>query len=349
MRPIFHPQLVNDPFGDPGVYVEFLFEKRALLFDLGDLRALAPRKILRLSHVFVSHTHMDHFMGFDQMLRICLGRDKKLSLYGPPGFIEQVHHKLAAYTWNLVQNYPADFTLEVYEIHPGGRLDAVEFHCRHGFQPERTRSSTITGDVLVDDPAFRVRVAFLDHKTACLAFALEEKQHVNVWKNRLQEQGLAVGPWLRDLKHAVLSGAADDTPLAVRWRVEDGGRRKYLPLGLLKTTILRIVPGQKVTYVTDVIYHAENARRIVELTRDADLLFIECTFLEEDAARAREKYHLTARQAGALAHAANVKRVIPFHFSPKYAGRQERLTEELAQAFSPPHAETPVRSALSLF
>lgn len=131
--------------------------------------------------------------------------------------------------------------------------------------------------------------------------------------------------------------------------MEDGGRRKYLPLGLLKTTILRIVPGQKVTYVTDVIYHAENARRIVELTRDADLLFIECTFLEEDAARAREKYHLTARQAGALAHAANVKRVIPFHFSPKYAGRQERLTEELAQAFSPPHAETPVRSALSLF
>ncbi|MFP5344880.1 MAG: MBL fold metallo-hydrolase, partial [Gammaproteobacteria bacterium] len=111
----------------------------------------------------------------------------------------------------------------------------------------------------------------------------------------------------------------------------------------------RIVPGQKVAYVTDVIYHPENARRIVELARVADLLFIECAFLEEDAEHAMEKYHLTARQAGALARAANAKRVIPFHFSPKYASQPERLTQELEQAFSPARVETPARSALPLF
>ena len=81
MTPQFHPSLVNDPFDDPGVYVDFLYERRALLFDLGDIRALSARKILRLSHIFVSHTHVDHFFGFDHVLRLCLGREKQLQLF----------------------------------------------------------------------------------------------------------------------------------------------------------------------------------------------------------------------------------------------------------------------------
>jgi len=108
-RPILHSRLVNPPFGDPGVYVGFMFEKRGLLFDLGDLQPLSDRKLLRVRQVFVSHTHMDHFTGFDRLVRIFLGREKTLHLFGPTGFIDRVSHKLAAYTWNLVASYPTAY------------------------------------------------------------------------------------------------------------------------------------------------------------------------------------------------------------------------------------------------
>ncbi|MCK7581421.1 MAG: hypothetical protein MZV65_41180 [Chromatiales bacterium] len=59
--------------------------------------------------------------------------------------------------------------------------------------------------------------------------------------------------------------------------------------------------------MVDAVYHAENARRITRLAHQADTLFIECVFLGEDAERAAARFHLTARQAGALARAAGVK------------------------------------------
>jgi len=87
MRQLLDPCLVNGPFGDPGLYVDLRDEQRALLFDLGDIAALPPRKLLRLSHIFISHTHMDHFIGFDQLLRVVLGRKERLTFIGGPGLV----------------------------------------------------------------------------------------------------------------------------------------------------------------------------------------------------------------------------------------------------------------------
>ena len=105
MKPSFYPRLINDPFLDPGLYIPFLYEKRAIMFDIGELNTLTPRDLLKVSHVFVTHTHMDHFIGFDRLLRIFLGRDKELHLFGPSGFFEHIEGKLRGYTWNLVEEY----------------------------------------------------------------------------------------------------------------------------------------------------------------------------------------------------------------------------------------------------
>ena len=86
MPPLINPRLVNPPFGDPGLFAPFFHKKRALLFDLGDISSLSPKDILKITHCFVSHAHMEHFIGFDHLLRIMLGREKVLRLYGPERF-----------------------------------------------------------------------------------------------------------------------------------------------------------------------------------------------------------------------------------------------------------------------
>jgi ribonuclease Z len=333
MKPLFHPRLVNDPFGDPGLYVDFLFERRALLFDLGDLSPLSARQLLRVTHAFVSHTHMDHFVGFDALLRILLGRERVLHLFGPPGFIDRVEHKLAAYTWNLVSNYDSDFVIRASEVALEGGAETAVLRSRTGFRREVLEPLGLPPGVLLDEDTFQIRAAFLDHQIPCLAFALEEKFHVNVWKSGLEDLGLPTGPWLRELKSAVAREEPSETPVTVRWREDGAIRERTVSLGELKEKVLRIVPGQKIAYVTDAGYTPENAEAIVDLARGADALFIETAFTHEEERRAAEKFHLTARQAGSLARAAGVKRLIPFHFSPKHTEEAERLVRGAMEAF----------------
>ena len=71
---------------------------------------------------------------------------------------------------------------------------------------------------------------------------------------------------------------------------------------------------------------------------DQYLLFIESVFAEAEGDHALRKNHLTARQAGEIARRLRAKKVVPFHFSPRYRGREETLRAELMAAWAPAHA-----------
>ncbi len=322
-------ELVNGVFGDPALYLDFRDEKRALLFDVGEIGKLLPKRILRLSDVFVSHAHMDHFAGLDRLVRVCLGRGARLRLYGPPGFLERVEHKLAAYTWNIADRYRGDFVMVAHELAGEDELRKAQFRSRARFAREALGSVPVLEGVLLDEPRFRVRAALLDHGIPCLGFALEEKARVNVWRNRLAEMGLAVGPWLNELKRLVAEGAPDDTPVRAWWRDREGDHARRVPLGELKARALSIASGWKLGYVTDIRYHAENEARVARLAAHADVLYIESVFLSSEADHAERKHHLTGEQAGRIARAAGARQVVPFHFSPRYLGREDELLAEV--------------------
>jgi ribonuclease Z len=333
MRPAFTTELVNGVFGDPTLLIDFKFARRALLFDIGDVDRLSTRKLLRVSDVFVSHAHMDHFAGFDRLLRVCLGRATGVRLYGPPGIIGQLEHKLAAYTWNVVGNYAEEFVVTVHELLDERRLAVARFRSRQRFEREALEEIAVQDGALLSETGLRVRATILEHGTPCLAFRLEEGTHINIWKTRLAELGLPTGPWLQQLKAAVLAQAPDTTPIRATWHDRDGAHERVLPLGELKTSVVQLVPGQNICYVTDVAHTGANAARIVAFATGADILYIEAAFAQEDAERARNRLHLTTRQAGELARLAGAAIAVPFHFSPRYLNREAELRAQFDAAF----------------
>jgi len=333
---IHSASLINDPSGDPGVYVELKYRREAVLFDLGHLHRLPPRKLLKIDSIFVSHTHMDHFIGFDHLLRLSVGRDRLLRLFGPPGFLRQAESKLRAYTWNLVANYTNDFALDVTEVHPEHAVTR-RYRCRSAFAPEDEQRTEHDG-TLVRGEFFAVRTAVLDHGTPCLAFCFEETTRIHIKSNVLREMGLPPGAWLMVLKAHIMRDEPDDLPVRAWWRDAHGRmEERRVPLGLLRQRAVKIAPGQKIAYVTDVLYSEENERRIIELCAGAELIFIEAPFLDADADAAARKYHLTARQAGLLAGRAGAKRMVLFHFSPKYKTMTDLLQREAMRAFQDAH------------
>lgn len=337
MRPLLHPSLVNGRSGDPALYVETLFEKRAILFDLGDISNLSPRKIQRLDHVFVSHAHIDHFIGFDRLLRVLVGREKTISLYGPIGFIEHVGHKLHAYRWNLVDRYVSDLVFIVTEIASSLATQTARFRLKNAFSAEAVGSGRSIEGVLYSEPTFRVSTVVLEHRTPCLGFAIEEAAHVNVWKNRLAELGLPLGPWLRELKRAVIENRPDEYSIRIRPRPKSPDMSE-IPLGTLRS-VLTVTPGQKIAYVTDAADTPANRAAIIRLAQNADLLFIEAAFAQADTALAAERAHLTTAAAGRIAREARVRRIEPFHFSPRYSGQEARMLGEVMTAFAGGDAE----------
>ena len=328
MRPLLHPSLVNGRFGDPALYVEMLHQRGALLFDIGDLAPLSARDLLRISQVFVTHLHIDHFIGFDALLRVSVGREKTIRMVGPAGIRARVHHKLQGYEWDLVDRYDTDLVFDVIELELEDKARTARFRFKNRFDFEDLGERPVEGGIVASEVEFDVQAAILEHHGPCLGFAVSERAHVNVWKNRLTERGLATGQWLQALKRAVLEDAPGDTPIMLP-------SGESAPLADLRQ-LVTVTAGQKIAYVADVADTPANRTAISALADGADTLFIEARFAADEAGMARQRAHLTTRAAGEIARRAGVRRLEPFHFSPRHEGEEQRMLDEVAEAFGRP-------------
>lgn len=320
MKPTFIHRLINGPFEDPSLFVRIIREKRAFLFDIGSLNRLKPGDLQKITDVFVTHTHIDHFIGFDSLLRALLRRETPLRVYGPANITDCIEGKLRGYTWNLIEEYP--LKIKVFSI-KGDMKFSSSFYAENRFERSENSMSTFDG-TLLKEPLLRVKAIQLDHQVPCFSFSLEEEYHININKAALIEKGLPVGPWLSELKNAIRENKSGDTEFIIS--------NKSHTLDELKE-ITTITKGQKVSYVTDASLTEENINKIIALVHDSDTLYCEAYFLEKDRDRALERSHLTAKTAGRIAREARVKNLVVMHFSPKYRKESETPEDEAMREF----------------
>jgi len=320
MKPTFIHSLVNNPFEDPALFIRIIREKRAFLFDAGNISRLSPGDVQKVTDVFVTHTHIDHFIGFDTLIRALLRRETPLRVYGPSNIADCVEGKLKGYSWNLIKEYP--LKIEVFCV-DNGRLISSSFYAENAFKRTGNCSTEFNG-VLLKESLFTVKAIQLDHQIPCLAFSIEEEFHINIDKASLEERDLPVGPWLSELKKAI----REQRPGDAEFMISD----RSCTLEELRD-IARITKGQKISYVTDVSIFNENITKIIEFVRDSDTLYCEAYFMDEDMDRALNRFHLTAKIAGRTARMAGVKHLVVMHFSPKYRDQAESPADEAMREF----------------
>ena len=332
MPPSFYPRLINGLFDDPGLLITFQYEKRTVFFDLGDIHILPAKDILKTSHVFITHTHMDHWIGFDRLIRLMLGREKTLYMYGPEGFLKNIEGKLTGYSWNLVQHYDRRFSITATEIRSNYQ-ETKHYSCHTGFLPGEPVQNRPFENILLKESGLFVSTAILDHIIPVLGYSLQERFHINIKTSAVAALNLEIGPWLNTFKHALLNNEDPNSRFEVRFGKENR-RAETFVLGDLTEKIALITPGQKISYLADAVYNPSNEEKMVTLAEKADHLFIESAFLDKDREIAGEKYHLTAKQAGIIAGKARVKRFTLFHFSPRYQGQEHLIQNEATAAYN---------------
>ncbi len=320
MRPSFLHRPLNGYFEDPCLFMRIPHEKRAIQFDIGDLRALSPSEMFKISDVFVTHTHIDHFIGFDPLLRMILRRETPLNVYGPPKITACIEGKLKGYTWNLIKDYPAVINAFAFD---GKSVSRASFRAENRFKKEALGKVDSDG-VLLRNPQFSVKAMKLDHGTPCLAYSIEEEIHINIDKYLLEKKGLTVGPWLTNFKRLLRENPESDRTFIIEG--------KSYRIGDLSDIAL-VTKGQKISYATDISMSTKNITGLIKLANDSDVFYCEAYFLEKDRERAIERFHLTAKAAGSIAKRAGVKKLVLIHFSPKYMECPDLVIQEAMEEF----------------
>jgi len=159
--------------------------------------------------------------------------------------------------------------------------------------------------LLLDHPLVTVESIPLQHRISCTGYIFREKPH----KPHLLREKLPA-----DVSIEVLKRLKEGQDV-----LDESGQVRYAAAEYTE-------PGpepRSYAFCSDTRYVEE----LVPQLQGVSLLYHEATFLEDNALRAAEVYHSTARQAATIAAKADVGRLLIGHFSSRYKQYEPFLDE----------------------
>lgn len=289
------------------------------LCDCGEASGLTVKEIQNTKAVFISHTHIDHFINFDSIIRHQIGIERHVIICGPSGIAKQVQAKLLGYTWNLIEE--KSITYEVRELKSHNEYEVFEL------QPplwELESQEIVTNDFVVENDDFQVSAVLLDHKIPTVAYKFEEKEKIKI---NLNKADFKPGKWVKNLKNA-FENQELDCEIVIEESLYQAKDLFYL---------LEVQKGDSVGIIMDHAPSKENHDKIISHFNSCETVLIESFYLNEDKEFALKNFHSYAEKSGIVARQAEIKNPIPVHFSRKYSPQQiDQLKEEFYQAFNQP-------------
>lgn len=174
-----------------------------LLFDCGEgtQRQLmrSPVSFMKISKIFISHLHADHFLGLPGLIQSMSlnDREEDLRIFGPKGLSENVDSMM-----NLGY-FKSGFRVDAKDLKPGARLDFG---------------------------AYSVTCVRADHSVPAFAYGLEEAARPGKFDLRKAKRlGIPEGPLFRRLQEgrAVTVGGRRITPDMVLGKARRGRKLVY--------------------------------------------------------------------------------------------------------------------------
>lgn len=285
--------------------------------DCGEAKNLTVKECQDTKAIFMSHTHIDHFVNFDTILRHQIGIGRKVVICGPQGIIDQVQNRIKSYCWNLIKEGAISY--EIREILNNGEIRQVTLNPPLWEQQNETYHSNCP---IFEEKEFHVEFEILDHKTESISYLFKAKD-----KTKIElKDGFKGGKWVADLKRFYEQNKADEA-------IEVNGTN-YIAKNLFH--MVKIEEGKKVGIILDHAANDSNHQKIRQTFFGCDEVYIECFYRDQDKEFAEKNYHSYASMSGKIMRQCEVKKAIPVHFSRKYNTQDiEELIEQFENARNP--------------